>query len=145
MLIDGISTISASNCSKRGRVAVIYDSNDASDRGIEWSFQRRGIMLRSIKSGAAACWTLDNLAPRILKRNFEPGFFVDHFVKDMSIALEEARRMNLTLPGLTLVHQLYRSIQAQGHGRCGTQALMLALEELSHVTVDATSPRAAEI
>jgi len=102
-------------------------------------------MLRSIKSGAAACWTLDNLAPRILKRNFDPGFFVDHFVKDMSIALEEARRMNLTLPGLTLVHQLYRSIQAQGHGRCGTQALMLALEELSHVTVDATSPRAAEI
>jgi len=43
------------------------------------------------------------------------------------------------------VHELYRSVQVQGHGRCGTQALMLALEELSHVTVDATSPRAAEI
>ena len=102
-------------------------------------------MLRSIKSGAAACWTLDNLAPRILQRNFDPGFFVDHFVKDMSIALEEVRRMNLTLPGLALVHELYRSVQVQGHGRCGTQALMLALEELSRVTVDATSPRAAEI
>ncbi|MGH7232163.1 MAG: NAD(P)-dependent oxidoreductase [Nitrospiraceae bacterium] len=88
-------------------------------------------MLRSISGGAAACWSLDHLAPRILKRDFEPGFFVDHFIKDMSIALAEAARLGLSLPGLALVHQLYLSVRAHGHGRCGTQALMLALEELS--------------
>jgi 3-hydroxyisobutyrate dehydrogenase len=88
-------------------------------------------MLQSIRGGAAACWTLENLAPRILKGNFDPGFFVDHFVKDMGLALEESRRMNLTLPGLTLVHSLYQKAQAMGHGRKGTHALYLALEEMS--------------
>lgn len=88
-------------------------------------------MLASIRGGAAACWTLDHLAPRIVARNFDPGFFVDHFVKDMGIALEEARRRDLTLPGLTLVHQLYQKVQALGHGRSGTHTLMLALEDLS--------------
>lgn len=88
-------------------------------------------MLASIRGGAAACWTLDHLAPRIMARNFDPGFFVDHFVKDMGIALEEARRRDLTLPGLTLVHQLYQKVQALGHGRSGTHTLMLALEDLS--------------
>lgn len=90
-------------------------------------------MLTSISGGAAACWTLDNLAPRILQRNFDPGFFVDHFVKDMGIALREAQRMNLALPGLALVHQLYTAVQAQGHGQKGTHALMLALERISNV------------
>ncbi len=90
-------------------------------------------MLKSISGGAAGCWTLDNLAPRILKRNFDPGFFVEHFVKDMGIALDEAKRMNLALPGLALVHQLYLAVQAQGHGKLGTHALMLALEKLSNV------------
>jgi 3-hydroxyisobutyrate dehydrogenase len=88
-------------------------------------------MLRSISGGAAACWTLDNLAPRVLKRDFDPGFFVEHFIKDMGIALDEAGRLNLSLPGLALVHQLYLAVQAQGHGQCGTHALMLALEQLS--------------
>ena len=90
-------------------------------------------MLESIRGGAAACWTLDNLAPRILARNFDPGFFVEHFIKDMGIALEEARRRQLTLPGLTLAHQLYERVQALGHGRSGTHALMLALEALSNI------------
>ena len=94
-------------------------------------------MLQSIKGGAAACWALDNLAPRILARNFDPGFFVEHFVKDMGMALEESRRMGLVLPGLALVHQLYLTVQAHGHGRSGTHALMLALEELSNVHVSA--------
>ena len=85
-------------------------------------------MLPSIKSGAAGCWTLENLAPRVITRNFDPGFLVEHFIKDMGIALDEARRMNLALPGLALVHQLYVAVQAQGHGRKGTHALMLALE-----------------
>lgn len=92
-------------------------------------------MLRSIRGGAAACWTLDNLAPRILQRNFDPGFFVEHFIKDMGIALDEARRMGLTLPGLALVHQLYLAVKAQGHGKCGTHALMLALEQMSQTTL----------
>ena len=88
-------------------------------------------MLSSIRSGAAGCWTLENLAPRVLKRNFDPGFLVEHFIKDMGIALAEARRMNLALPGLALVQQLYIAVQAQGHGRKGTHALVLALEHLS--------------
>ena len=87
-------------------------------------------MLTSLRGGAAACWVLENLAPRILKRNFDPGFFVEHFVKDLGIALDEARRMGLALPGLALVHQLYVAVQAQGHGRLGTHALMLALEQM---------------
>jgi 3-hydroxyisobutyrate dehydrogenase len=88
-------------------------------------------MLECIRGGAAACWGLDNLAPRVIKRDFAPGFFVEHFIKDMGIALAEADRMNLALPGLALVHQLYTMVRAQGHGRRGTQALVLALEEMS--------------
>ena len=95
-------------------------------------------MLDSIRGGAAACWTLDHLAPRILQRNFDPGFFVEHFVKDMGLALEESKRMGLVLPGLTLVHQLYQTVQTLGHGRSGTHALMLALEELAYIHVNAS-------
>ena len=88
-------------------------------------------VLKSISQGAAACWTLDNLAPRVLKRNFDPGFFVDHFIKDMGIALKEAERMKIVLPGLALVHQMYLAVSAMQHGKSGTHALMLALEKLS--------------
>lgn len=88
-------------------------------------------MLEAISGGAAGCWTLSNLAPRIVQRNFAPGFYVEHFVKDMQIALEEAARMDLSLPGLALVHQLYKALEAQGHRRKGTHALTLALERLS--------------
>ena len=95
-------------------------------------------MLDSIRGGAAACWTLDHLAPRILQRNFDPGFFVEHFVKDMGLALEESKRMGLVLPGLTLVHQLYQTVQTLGHGRSGTHALMLALEALAQTHVSAS-------
>ena len=91
------------------------------------------LMLQSIRSGAAGCWTLENLAPRVLKGDFEPGFIVEHFIKDMGIALSEAQRMGLAMPGLALVHQLYHALQAQGHGRRGTQALVLALEHISNV------------
>lgn len=95
-------------------------------------------MLDSIRGGAAACWTLDNLAPKILQRNFDPGFFVEHFIKDMGLALEESKRMGLVLPGLALVHQLYQSVQTLGHGRSGTHALILALEDLSKVHMSAS-------
>ena len=97
-------------------------------------------MINSIQTGAAACWTLDHLAPRILKRNFDPGFFVDHFLKDLGIALEEAKRMNLVLPGLTLAHQLYHAVKAHGHGRLGTHALILALEHLSNSEMKVHNP-----
>ena len=93
------------------------------------------VMLNSIQGGAAACWSLDNLAPRMLERNFDPGFFVEHFIKDMEIALEEAKRMGLSLPGLSLVQQLYQAVQAHGHGRLGTHALLLGLEHLSDVRI----------
>ena len=91
-------------------------------------------MLRSISGGAAACWTLDNLAPRIVQRNFDPGFYVEHFIKDMDIALQEANRMNLAMPGLALVKQLYEAVSAQGYGKLGTHALTLALERMSDFT-----------
>lgn len=90
-------------------------------------------VLQSVGGGAAASWSLNNLGPRIIDRNFEPGFFVEHFIKDMGIALDEAKRMNLALPGLALANQLYLAVQAQGYGRKGTHALMLALEHLSNV------------
>ncbi len=89
--------------------------------------------LKSVGGGAAASWSLNNLWPRMIDRNFEPGFFVEHFLKDMRIALEEAERMNLCLPGLALAKQLYEAVRAQGYGRKGTHALLLALEHISNV------------
>jgi 3-hydroxyisobutyrate dehydrogenase len=88
-------------------------------------------VLASVSGGAAGSWALANLAPRILAGDDAPGFFVEHFIKDMSIALAEAQRMQLALPGLALAHQLYVALQAQGHGRDGTQALIHALASIS--------------
>ena len=90
-------------------------------------------VLESVASGAAGSWTLSNLGPRIIAGNFDPGFFVEHFLKDMKIVLDEARRMNLSLPGLALCEQLYRATAAQGHARDGTHSLMFALASLSGV------------
>eukprot|EP00766_Chilomastix_caulleryi_P000478 gnl/Chilomastix_caulleri/1465.p1 GENE.gnl/Chilomastix_caulleri/1465~~gnl/Chilomastix_caulleri/1465.p1 ORF type:complete len:304 (+),score=75.82 gnl/Chilomastix_caulleri/1465:30-941(+) len=89
------------------------------------------LMVETISKGAAGCWTLNNLAPRVIRGDYNPGFFVDHFVKDMGIALEEAARMKISLPGLALVHQLYVSLQGQGKGLKGTQSLITALDRLS--------------
>jgi 3-hydroxyisobutyrate dehydrogenase len=91
------------------------------------------VVLKSVGSGAAGSWSLNNLGPRMIAGNFDPGFFVEHFLKDMGIALAEAKRMRLSLPGLGLAEQLYRAVEAQGHGRAGTHALMLALARLSGV------------
>jgi len=88
-------------------------------------------VLQSVASGAAGSWSLSNLGPRIIAGNFAPGFLVEHFIKDMGIALAEAKRMKLALPGLALVHQLYVALAAQGHGRDGTHSLELALAALS--------------
>lgn len=83
--------------------------------------------LRAISSGAAGSWSLSNLAPRILRGDFAPGFMIDHIVKDMRLVLDECRRMEIELPGLALAESLYALLAAQGHGRLGTQALILAL------------------
>jgi 3-hydroxyisobutyrate dehydrogenase len=90
-------------------------------------------VLRSVGGGAAGSWSLANLGPRIIANDFKPGFFVEHFIKDLGIALAEAKRMGLCLPGLALADQLYRSLAAHGHPRDGTQALQLALASLSNV------------
>ncbi len=83
-----------------------------------------------ISRGAAGCWTLDNLAPRIIAEDDAPGFMVDHFVKDLGIALSECSQMGITLPGLELANGLYIEVQSMGHGRSGTQALIHAIEQL---------------
>ena len=88
-------------------------------------------VLASVSSGAAGSWSLANLAPRILAGDFEPGFLVEHFIKDLEIALAEAERMGLSLPGLELARALYRNVAAAGRGRSGTQALAFAVAALS--------------
>lgn len=88
-------------------------------------------VMQSVASGAAGSWSLSNLGPRIIANNFDPGFFVEHFVKDMGIALAESRRMGLSMPGLALAEQLYQSVQAKGWRKDGTHALTKALAEMS--------------
>mgnify|MGYP003336540447 FL=1 len=88
-------------------------------------------VLKSVASGAAGSWSLSNLGPRIIADNFDPGFYVEHIIKDIGIVLEESRRMGLFMPGLALAEQLYRAVQAQGLGRAGTQALILALGHMA--------------
>ncbi len=90
-------------------------------------------VLQSVSSGAAGSWSLSNLAPRMIDGDFDPGFFVEHFIKDMRIALEEAAAMHLALPGLAMAHQLYQAVAAQGHSKDGTQALILALAQMNNV------------
>jgi 3-hydroxyisobutyrate dehydrogenase len=84
-----------------------------------------------VEKGAAGSWSISNLGPRIVRGDYGPGFFVEHFIKDMAIALEESAAVGLSLPGLALVQQLYIAVKAQGHGRSGTQALFLALKAMS--------------
>jgi 3-hydroxyisobutyrate dehydrogenase len=90
-------------------------------------------MLESITKGAAGCWTLDVLAPKVVKGDYAPGFSVDNFVKDLTIVLEEAEAMKLSLPGVALVKQLYIILKAMGKGTSGTQALYLVLERLANM------------
>ncbi len=81
-------------------------------------------MVATISKGAAGCFSLDSYAPRIIKGDYAPGFIVEHFVKDMKIAIEESHRMGLELKGLELVESMYEELCAKGYGRCGTQALV---------------------
>ncbi|MEM2882349.1 MAG: NAD(P)-dependent oxidoreductase [Candidatus Bathyarchaeia archaeon] len=98
-------------------------------------------VIAAVGSGAAGCWSINNLGPRIVRRDFDPGFMVEHFVKDMGIALEEARRMNLALPGLAMAQQFYVALKAKGKGRLGTQALALVLEELNNAKIEGAANR----
>jgi 3-hydroxyisobutyrate dehydrogenase len=85
-----------------------------------------------IGRGAASSWAINHLGPKIAQGDFSPGFFIKHFVKDMGIALEEAGRLNLSLPGLALAHQFYIAAKAQGAENLGTQALFQILDRLNH-------------
>ncbi|WP_394184442.1 NAD(P)-dependent oxidoreductase [Metabacillus halosaccharovorans] len=87
-------------------------------------------VLKSITTGAAGSWSLSNLAPRMLADDFEPGFFIKHFIKDMGIALDESNTMNLYTPGLELAHQLYEKLAESGFEDKGTQALVKLWEEI---------------
>ncbi len=88
-----------------------------------------------IGQGAAGSWTINNLGRRIAKGDLNPGFFIKHYVKDMGIALAEAQRMNLCLPGLALVHQFYVAAKAMGLDNLGTQGLYQVLAEINRITL----------
>jgi 3-hydroxyisobutyrate dehydrogenase len=92
-------------------------------------------MIDIVGKGAAASWSLNNLGRRIAKGDFNPGFFIKHFVKDMGIALQEARQMKLALPGLALVNQFYVSAQACGLENLGTQGLYKVLAAMNGAKV----------
>lgn len=97
------------------------------------------LFVDAISTGAAGSKSLELYGGRILKRDFEAGFYVDHFVKDLGICIKECERMGIALPGLALAHQLYLSLKAHGDGRLGTQALVLALERLNNVSLESGS------
>lgn len=90
-----------------------------------------GAWLKLVEAGAAGSNAMENLGRRILEDNFEPGFFINHFVKDLGLCLAECRRMQLVLPGATLAEEFYRMMQAQGEGKLGTQNLINCLARLS--------------
>ncbi len=90
-------------------------------------------VIEVIGKGAASSWSINNLGRRIADGNFDPGFFIKHFIKDMGIALEEAKRMQLSLPGLALAHQFYVSASALGWEDLGTQGLYKVLERMNGV------------
>ncbi|MDX1964298.1 MAG: NAD(P)-dependent oxidoreductase [Pirellulales bacterium] len=90
-------------------------------------------VMQSVAPGAAGSWSLSNYGPRIMQDNYEPGFYVEHFIKDLGLALAESQRLGLSMPGLALAQQLYIALSSQGYGRKGIQALMLGLATLSNV------------
>jgi len=87
-----------------------------------------------IGKGAASSWSINNLGRRIAKGDFDPGFFIKHFIKDMGIALEEAKRMNLALPGLATAHQFYVSATSLGYENLGTQGLFKVFQAMNGIT-----------
>ena len=92
-------------------------------------------MHKAVSAGAAGSWMMTNLAPKILERDFEPGFMVKHQQKDLRLVMEAAQDLGISLPGASLVHQLFHSVEADGNAEKGTQALVSALEKLANVEV----------
>ncbi|NGP43967.1 NAD(P)-dependent oxidoreductase [Bacillaceae bacterium SIJ1] len=88
-------------------------------------------VLQSIQGGAAGSWSLTNLAPRMLANDTAPGFYVEHFVKDLRIALEEAKKLDLPLPGLQKAAELYEGMLHDSMGQLGTQALYVYYQNFS--------------
>lgn len=88
-------------------------------------------LINLLGAGAAGSWALQRLGPRVARGDYAPGFMVEHFLKDLGLALREAHALGLKLPGVELAQQLYEKTRALGHGRSGTQSLILALEELN--------------
>ena len=86
-------------------------------------------VVKAIGAGAAGSWAMQNLGPKVVGRDWAPGFMIEHMAKDLGIAVEEAERLGLALPGLARARVMYDALLRHGHGRAGTQALILALEE----------------
>ena len=89
------------------------------------------VMIEAVKGGAAGSWQLSNLGPKIVDRDFAPGFMVDLIQKDLRLVLESGAAGQAALPGSSLVNQLFRMAEAQGDGREGTQILAKAVEQLA--------------
>jgi 3-hydroxyisobutyrate dehydrogenase len=94
------------------------------------------VVIEAISAGAAGSWQLSNLGPRMLKRDFAPGFKVGLMRKDLRLALESAQQQDMALPGVALVAQLFSGVAAAGLDEEGTQALLKSLEALNRVTVE---------
>ena len=101
--------------------------------------QKQGLDLEkaidAVKGGAAGSWQLTNLGPKIIKRDFQPGFMVDLLQKDLRLVMEGSELNKIPLPATTLIHQMFTSLEATGGGKYGTQALVTAVEKLSNVEV----------
>ena len=101
--------------------------------------QKQGVDLNkaieAVKGGAAGSWQLTNLGPRIIKRDFQPGFMVDLLQKDLRLVMEGSDLNKIPLPSTALIHQLFDSLEAAGDGKCGTQALVKVVERLAAVEV----------
>lgn len=130
------------HCGRAGMGQQAKLANQAAIAGVMFSVcesliyaQQVGLDVRKwhelVSVGAAGSVAMKTLGSRIMDGDFRPGFFIDHFVKDLGLILEECRRMHLVLPGTALAEQFYRSMQAKGHGKEGTQALVRALAEFS--------------
>ena len=84
-----------------------------------------------IGQGAAGCWSITNLGPRMINQDWEPGFYVEHFIKDIGIALDDAQKMGLNLMGLELASSFYQRVQDAGYQKKGTQVLLKVLKSLN--------------
>jgi 3-hydroxyisobutyrate dehydrogenase len=101
-------------------------------------------MLEAVGAGAATSWAIQNLAPKVVARDFRPGFKIAHQQKDLRLALELARQGFTPLPGTALVHQLFAALEAEGLGAEGTQALVKALEKLANASLRGSAGQAVD-